>query len=142
MSTQPNGGSQRPPPSPDPIRIDKVIGGRPVRSEFYGGFVSRLLFRQNGQEHVLYDQRAAGMFPFVLPEPENRRRPRSLFQFWGPDGNHVSFEINDTSGTIGRIEVKLKRLAASSDRAVVGMQEDDGGTIIIEEDSTTCPPDC
>lgn len=146
MSVQSNGGSRRPPPSPPRTHINGQINGRPFRSSFYGGFVSRLLFRQGGTDHVLYDQQTDGpkydCYPYVLPEPATKPHPRSLFEFWGPDGNHVAFEINDPDGTIDRIEVKLKKPGSrSSDRAVVGMQEDDG-TIIIDEDSTICPPDC
>ena len=143
MSTQTNGGGRRPPPSPERQRIDKHVNGKPVRSDFYGGFVSRLLFRQGGKEHELYNQQTEGPYPFVLPEPDEKPKAKSLFEFWGPDGNHVSFEINDPDGTIDRIEIKLKKPGAtSSDQAVVAMQDDDPGTIIIEESSTTCPPRC
>ncbi|HEX8696905.1 MAG TPA: hypothetical protein VF746_31085 [Longimicrobium sp.] len=144
MSTQTsNGGGRRPPPSPERQRVDKDVGGRPVRSDFYGGFVSRLLFRQGGKEHELYNQQTDGPFPFVLPEPEMKPKAKSLFEFWGPGGGRVAFEIDDPGGTIEQIEIKLKKAgAATSDQAVVGMQDDDGGTIIIVESSTICPPAC
>lgn len=129
-------------PSPRRTEVSRDVDGHPVRSAFYGGFVSRLVYRRNGREHELFNQQAQGPRPFVLPEDQDEPDPSSLFEFWGPGNRRVSFEINDPDRQIDRIEVKLKRPGAAADAGGVHAMQDDDDTIIIYETPVICPPTC
>ena len=125
------------------------VEGHPVRSAFYGGFVSRVVYRRNGREHEIFSQEKDGPNPFVLPDELEEPEPSSLFEFWGPGNCRVAFEIHDHDRRIDRIEVKLKRPGAdrsAAGRAAGGVRamqdEGDDETLLIWETPMICPPMC
>jgi hypothetical protein len=134
-------------PSPRRTHIEREVDGQPVRAAFYGGFVSRLVYRRNGRDHELFSQETDGPDPFVLPDGQDAPDPVSLFEFWGPGNRRVAFEIHDDDRQIDYIEVKLKEPGASeSARESAGggvrAMQDNRETLIIYEAPVICPPAC
>jgi len=134
-------------PSPSRTEIEREVDGQPVRAAFYGGFVSRLVYRRDGRDHELFSQEKDGPDPFNLPDGQEAPDPVSLFEFWGPGDRRVAFEIQDGDRQIERIEVRLKEPAkekygnGSAGGGVRAMQ-DSGEMLIIYEAPMICPPAC
>jgi hypothetical protein len=134
-------------PSPRRTQIDREVDGQPVRAAFYGGFVSRLVYRRNGRDHEIFSQASDGPDPFVLPDGQEQPDPVSLFEFWGPGNRRVAFEIQDHDRQIDCIEVRLKEpgagnYAGGSAGGGVRAMQDDGETLLIYEAPMICPPVC
>jgi hypothetical protein len=132
-------------PSPRRTQIDREVDGHPVRAAFYGGFVSRLVYRRNGRDHELFSQETDGPDPFVLPDGQDAPDPVSLFEFWGPGSRRVAFEIQDGDRQIERIEVRLKEPGAekyANGSGGVRAMQDGGDTLFIYEAPIICPPSC
>ena len=140
-------------PSPRRTEVTRDVEGHPVRSAFYGGFVSRVVYRRNGREHEIFSQEKDGPCPFVLPDELDEPEPSSLFEFWGPGNCRVAFEIQDHNRQIDRIEVKLKGPGAGRSAGGVRAMQDEGAltdggdggneeTLLIWETPMICPPMC
>ena len=135
-------------PSPRRTEIEREVEGQPVRAAFYGGFVSRLVYRRNGRDHELFSQEKDGPDPFVLPDGQEEPDPVSLLEFWGPGKRRVAVEIQDSGRQIDRIQILLKDPGAAeyanggSGGGGVRAMQDEPDTLIVYEAPMICPPVC
>ena len=124
--------------------VTRKVKGKAVKADFYGGFVSRVEYRRDGEVHEIFDQQKHGPRPFVLPRGKEAPESSNLFEFWSPEGHRVALQIDDPERRIAEIEIRLKpprAAAARSDQVVVGMDAQQE-SILIRETPMVCPPDC
>lgn len=127
------------------------IGGKSYDVTFYPGWVSRVAVRHGAEpETEIYNQKGEkekdrNVHPFVLPEGQEKRLERSLFEFsGGPHGKPWALEIHDPHEAIARIEITLKAPAGSGNGAggVHAMQSPDPTVVVLEDTPVLCPPMC
>lgn len=99
---------------------------------FYPGFVSRLAVHDaDGVETtVLYEQTS----PFILPPGYDKPWPTSTLEYTSPEGGRMILQIDDTSGQIDRIEVRLKPRPGAGGGG--------GERLVLENGPVLCPPIC
>jgi hypothetical protein len=131
------------PPSRDPSPPHKVVtkdvDGQQFTAGFYPGFARSITV--NGVS--VYDQKADGPHPFVLPPEDPRPWPSSPVELSSSKGYRVVLHLSDPDHVIDHIELVL-RDPASADAAARGVAafQSGGDHVTIDNTPVLCPPFC
>jgi hypothetical protein len=129
----------RPPPSPSTKTVKKPVGGYDFTTSFYPGFARRI--EVNGE--VVYDQKADGPCPFVLPDGSFEPWSLSSVELGSTKGYKMTLYIDDPGHVVEQVVLRL-RPGAKDDgaRSVVAYQAVEGDEVVIYETPVICPPWC
>jgi hypothetical protein len=134
-------GTGSPPldPSPPYKVMTKEVGEHEFTAGFYPGFASSITV--NGVS--VYEQKADGPFPFVLPPGETRPYSSSSLNLSSTRGYRLALCLDDPNHVIVDITLRLRdpKSEESVARSVVAFQSD-VDEVVIRETPTLCPPFC
>lgn len=134
-----NGNGHRPEPSPSHRKVNKSVGKHEFTAAFYPGFASSITV--NGES--LYNQKADGPYPFVLPSGSEKPMSTSAVDLSSTAGYRVVIHLDDPNHVVDRIEVVLRDPANGG---VTAMSADSGAsgsdTVTIVNTPVVCPPFC
>lgn len=115
------------PPSPSIRTVKGTAGGSARTATFYPGFVGAVTV--NGD--ALYQQKADGPYPFVLPAGTKTPFASSSFQLQSDNGASFTLVIEDPNRLVASVQVTLRKPDGG-----------DGDVVLIEDTATLCPPIC
>ncbi|HKP76485.1 MAG TPA: hypothetical protein VJT67_13235 [Longimicrobiaceae bacterium] len=124
-------------PSDPRKEVTADVEGQRVTARFYPGFARAITL--NGTQ--VYDQKADGPLPFVLPPGAEKPFSTSALEFSSTKGYRVTVTLDDPDHLIDRIEVVVR-----DPRAGVKAMMPDGGTggdtWGADNTPVLCPPMC
>lgn len=136
-----NGNGHRPDPSPSHKEVKKAVGNHEFTAGFYPGFASSI--KVNGVS--VYDQKADGPNPFVLPSGSVRPMSTCAMELSSSRGYRVTLHLDDPDHCVDHIEVVMRDpkvngggVKAMSD----GGGDDEIDTVRIDNTPVLCPPFC
>jgi hypothetical protein len=133
-----NGETHRPPPSPSTKKVKKDVGGHEFAASFYPGFARAI--RVNGNQ--VYDQKADGPDPFVLPDGAEQPWSTSAVEITRK-GATVTLYIDDPSHRVESIQVTLRSPGGVGAReSGVAAAGGDPDVVVIDNTPVICPPFC
>ena len=133
-----NGNDHRPEPSDPHKVVKKDVGGHEFTAAFYPGFARSITV--NGDS--VYDQKADGPHPFVLPAGSEKPWSTSAVELTSAKGYRVVVHLDDPDHVIDHIELVLRDPSANGG-GVVAHQTGGGGDLVkIANTPVICPPYC